>query len=208
MSENGIDMSVLVVVNNSSDNTAQLAIEFLEDKKWGCVDVTPGKGKGLAVKHGWSYGTDLVAFSDADLAADIKALPSMVRHVLDGADMAVASRYCSRPFPKRSLYRSAASRMYRTASRLLLGNHVKDLQCGLKVADVESVRGSLNKCIETGWLLDSELIFHLGVSRKTVVEVPVSWVAGAESQLRFWSTSRQVTGFLWRLWRLNVRTKI
>ena len=196
----GTDMSILVVINNSSDDTEDLALKAVSGLEWACVDTTEGRGKGLAVLHGWSYGTDLVGFSDADLAADISVVPELVNKVIAGASLATASRYCSNLRPERSFYRSTASSVYRAASRFILGFKVSDAQCGLKIADINSIRTELESCQETGWLLDSELIFYLTQNRKTIEEVSVSWTAGSESQLRFWSTSRQVLSFLRRLY--------
>ncbi len=199
----GTDMSVLVVINNSSDDTAALALKAASGLEWVCVETTEGRGKGLAVLHGWSYGTDMVGFSDADLAADISIVPELVSKVANGASLATASRYCSNLKPKRSIYRSTASRVYRLASRFILGFKVADAQCGLKIADINAIRPELDACQETGWLLDSELIFYLTKSRKSIEEVPVAWTAGTESQLRFWSTSRQVLSFLRRLYLVS-----
>lgn len=199
----GVEMTLLVVINNSSDDTESKARSFSLDAPWICVETTEGRGKGLAVMHGWSFGVDLVGFTDADLAADISVVPALVKRVMDGDAMAVASRYCSSLRPDRSLYRSTVSRIYRVVSRLTVGIKVADAQCGLKIADYSAIKNELSMCEETGWLLDSELIFHLSNSDKVVSEIPVSWVAGAESQLRFWPTSLQVVKFLSRLYRLK-----
>ncbi len=198
----GVETQVLVVVNNSSDRTFEVASALQGGRDWLQVEQTAGRGKGLAVRYGWEKGRDIVAFTDADLAADITVLRDMVTAIIDeDADLVVASRYLDGPRPERGLQRSLLSLCYRQVARVVIGLPVRDAQCGLKAARYERILPVLRKCTETGWLLDSEMLFHADTMGLRILEVPVHWSEGARSNLRILPVAREVIRFLLRLRR-------
>lgn len=198
----GVEIDVLVVVNNSSDRTFETAASLQGGHNWLQVEETIGRGKGLAIRHGWEKGRDIVAFTDADLAADITALRGMVKAIVDdSADLVVASRYLDGPRPERGLRRTLLSLCYRQAARMLIGLPVRDAQCGLKAARYDRIAPVLHTCEETGWLLDSEMLFHANSMGLRILEVPVRWTEGERSNLRTLPVAREVIRFLLRLRR-------
>jgi len=82
---------ILVMDGCSTDKTVELAKEFGAD-----VLIQNGKGKGAALREAFSYGGfdgDIVVMMDADGSMNPKEVPSLVKALESGADLAKASRF-------------------------------------------------------------------------------------------------------------------
>ena len=92
-----IEYEIIVVDDDSHDGTADVVARHA--KKDPRVRLLVRKGaRGLAgaVIHGWEHtDADLLGVIDADLQHPPEVLPSLLAPVLDGADIAVASRYAN-----------------------------------------------------------------------------------------------------------------
>jgi dolichol-phosphate mannosyltransferase len=90
-----IDYEILVVDDDSQDGTADAARRQAERDSRVRVFVRKGeRGLAGAVIHGWKHtDADLLGVIDADLQHPPEVLPSLIQPILDGADIAVASRY-------------------------------------------------------------------------------------------------------------------
>lgn len=90
-----LEYEIIVVDDDSSDGTATVAGEYAERDRHVRVLVRKGqKGLAGAVTHGWQHtDADLLGVIDADLQHPPEVLPSLIEPVLNGADIAVASRY-------------------------------------------------------------------------------------------------------------------
>jgi len=90
-----VKYELVVVDDGSPDGTGELAEELA--KKYGNIKVIhrPGKcGLASAVVDGISVAEgDVVAVMDADLQHPPEVLPQMVKEIMNGADLVVASRY-------------------------------------------------------------------------------------------------------------------
>ena len=76
---------LLIVVNGSSDRSAELAAELTRDDP-GLIDflVLPAAGKGRAVKAGWQASpADILVFKDIDLAVALENLPDLLAPILN-----------------------------------------------------------------------------------------------------------------------------
>lgn len=95
MSEVSIDYEFIVVDDDSQDGTADVVREYGEQDPRVRVFVRKGqRGLAGAVIHGWAQ-TDatLLGVIDADLQHPPEVLPRLLEPVLDGSDIAIASRY-------------------------------------------------------------------------------------------------------------------
>jgi len=92
-----IGYEILVVDDDSQDGTANLVKEYAKQDARVRLFVRKGaRGLAGAVIHGWKHSdADLLGVIDADLQHPPEVLPSLVAPVLDGADIAIASRYAS-----------------------------------------------------------------------------------------------------------------
>jgi len=90
-----VNYEILVVDDDSQDGTADAARQQAELDPRVRVFVRKGeRGLAGAVIHGWMHtSADLLGVIDADLQHPPEVLPSLVGPVLNGADIAIASRY-------------------------------------------------------------------------------------------------------------------
>ncbi len=186
---NGHDVVIDVVDNASTDDTRAIIDTFIRmsgNREAGARRITvrlrsiPIKGKGIAVKTSWldhRNDADVFVFLDADLSADISALPKLIGPVLDGrADAVCGSRFQKGSRVKRSFVRTLGSYAYRALQRIALRLPVRDAQCGFKAASPNLVRSVLASCDERGWIFDTELLLRASRSKLRIIEIPVSWI--------------------------------
>jgi len=92
-----VDYEVIVVDDDSQDGTAQ-AVEAYAQRNPRTRLLTRKGQRGLAgaVIHGWEHtDANLLGVIDADLQHPPEVLPSLLGPTLDGADIAIASRYAN-----------------------------------------------------------------------------------------------------------------
>jgi dolichol-phosphate mannosyltransferase len=91
----GVKYEILVVDDDSQDGTADAAREQAAADPRVRVFVRKGeRGLAGAVIHGWRHtDADLLGVIDADLQHPPEVLPSLIESILNGADIAIASRY-------------------------------------------------------------------------------------------------------------------
>ena len=92
-----IDYELIVVDDDSSDGTAEVAREYSQRDPRVRAFVRRGKrGLAGAVLHGWAQtDADLLGVIDADLQHPPEVLPKLIAPVMNGNDIAIASRYIS-----------------------------------------------------------------------------------------------------------------
>lgn len=97
LSSSDINYEIIVVDDNSQDGTAEVAEQYARKDSRVRVFVRKGeRGLAGAVIHGWERtDADLLGVIDADLQHPPEVLPSLITPVLDGADIAIASRYAN-----------------------------------------------------------------------------------------------------------------
>jgi dolichyl-phosphate beta-glucosyltransferase len=84
-----------------------------------------------------------------------------------------------------TLLRRSMSMAMRAASRVLLGIHYPDTQCGFKLFPTALVEGLFGQQRSTGWTFDAEILFIADrVSGLPIQEVPVVWRPRGASRVR------------------------
>ena len=90
-----IDLDILVIDDNSPDNTAQIVKKYNSDKVF-IEERAEKNGLGTAYVHGFNWALknkyDKIIQMDADLSHDPKEVPDMF-DLLDNYDLVIGSRY-------------------------------------------------------------------------------------------------------------------
>jgi hypothetical protein len=196
----GIDYRVLVVDDGSNDGTADVAGHFAP--RFSTLKTEP-RGKGAAVRSGVLAATGrVVAFTDADLPYDLRALRTAYDWVRAGRCEVV---FGARDMPgaashaKRRLTRSAASFAFRQLTSWLVSRRVTDTQCGLKVFGRVAARSIFARTRLDGFAFDAEVVWLCHRLQLPFRRVPVTLVNEYGSSL---SVRRQALRMLFDLLRL------
>lgn len=199
---------VIVVDDGSTDATAQLASDLLEDAPVpGRVLVNEqNRGKGYSVRRGMTGSTGRLAlFSDADLSTPIEHAADLRATIEDGADIAIGSRAVPgadirvhQPF-----MRETAGRMFSLVQRAILGSGIRDTQCGFKMFTRPAIESVFPHQQLDRWAFDAELIFIALRLGFTVVEVPVRWVNDPGTKVNPLVDGMQMVADLWTIRRMH-----
>ena len=170
--EAGFPNEILVVDNNSSDRSAEVA------RAHGArVVVEPRPGYGNALRTGIEAARgDIVVMADADLSYDLSRIAQLVRPVAEGsADIVVGERLseapsATMPFLHRRLGTPALTMLVRRAAR---GLEVTDSQSGYRAFRREAIL-SLG-LTSSGMEFASEMLVRAGRARLRVAETSTGY---------------------------------
>ncbi len=165
---------VVVVCDGCTDRTAELARGLGRDEVR-VVEYQPNQGKGHALQTGFGATVHpLVAFLDGDMDLDPVVLPDYLRRIERGdADVVVGSKVHPDSTVSYPLTRRVASRLFKIATRLVLGLNLGDTQTGIKAMRRDAVADPLAHCSSRGFAFDLELLARLVDQDVRVVEAPV-----------------------------------
>ncbi|GAB4157971.1 MAG: glycosyltransferase family 2 protein [Candidatus Dojkabacteria bacterium] len=177
---NKASTEIIVVVNNSSDNTLQLAIDCAS--KFSNIKVLEVNKrdipytKGLAVKVGLEIASGkYVGYVDADNSTTPAETDRLFR-ILEKSDYdsVIGNRYIagSHVYPKQPLTRILFSRSFNTAVKLLFGLHSTDTQCGAKFFKANVAKHIASNLLTYGWIFDVDVLSICKNAGFTVNETP------------------------------------
>lgn len=142
-----VDYEIIFVDDDSQDGTAAAVTEQAKIDPRVRLFVRKGaRGLAGAVIHGWENTTaDLLGVIDADLQHPPEVLPTLIDPVLNGADIAIASRYVSNNNSTKdwNKFRLLVSRCGTLATNLLQRKEarVKDPLSGFFIVRRECIEG-------------------------------------------------------------------
>ncbi|MGA8488958.1 MAG: dolichyl-phosphate beta-glucosyltransferase [Terriglobales bacterium] len=177
--ERGWNVEVIVVNDGSSDCTADILSEYARKHAVLRMLENPGnRGKGFSVRNGMLHAKgDVLLFSDADLSSPIEEADKLFTAIVNGADIAIGSRWVDRRLQirRQPLHRRFFGRIFNLALRVVLGLHFKDTQCGFKAFTRRSAQAIFPQQKIERWGFDPELLYLARKFGLTVSEVPVAW---------------------------------
>ena len=183
----GKDAELLVIVNGSTDRTAEIARGLAGSMPIVRVFVEPRAiGKGGAIMLGFHEATgDRVGFVDADGSTAPEAFDDLVRNLGD-AGVIIGSRWIpgARVSPRQPLKRRVASRLFNALVRLFFRMQVRDTQCGAKVLSRTAMETVLPHLGITRWAFDVDLLFQLHRAGYRIKEWPTVWSDAEGSRIR------------------------
>jgi len=180
---------VIVVNDGSSDTTAEVVRDFARTAAEVRLIENPGnRGKGYSVRNGMLQARgDVVLFTDADLSAPIEEAERLFAAVAQGADIAIGSRWLEsgRQTHKQPLYRQFFGRCFNAVTRMVMGLHFADTQCGFKAFTRAAAQAVFPLQTIERWGFDPEILFIALQRGLRVVEVPVSWAHDERTRMSY-----------------------
>jgi len=182
------EAAIIVVDDNSPDGTAALAQERAAHDPDIHVIVREGKlgyasAQRAAIDFAVAHGASQVVTMDADLSHDPAALPAMVA-ALDGADMAIGSRYvpggATVGWP---MHRQLLSRLGNLAFRLIGGLPARDNTSGYRAYRAEALeRLDLASVPGQGYALLTQTLVRARRLGLRIAEVPITFAERRHGQ--------------------------
>ena len=178
LSASNRDWYLTVVSDGSTDATERLVSEMAERAPAvRLIAYSPNRGKGCAVRTGiLAAETDLILFSDADLATPVEELDKL-EAALEGHDIAIGSRPLreSRLEVRQPIHREMLGRLFNLAVQALAVRGIHDTQCGFKLFRREAARDVFSRCTLDGFGFDFEALMIARDIGYRIAEVPVRW---------------------------------
>ncbi len=170
-------IEVIIVNNNSRDNTLKIAQDFAASHTYTRVLNEPRQGKGVAVRTGMLNGSGEYLFiCDADLSMPIEEVNKFLPPAIDRYDVAIASREVKGAQRiGEPQYRHLMGRVFNLIVRVLAIPHIQDTQCGFKVFQRNAARDVFALQTIDGWGFDVEVLFIALKRKYKLIEVPIPW---------------------------------
>jgi len=195
---------LIIVNNNSSDETRQIADQFAEQHPFIRVYDEPRRGKGAAVRTGMlAAGGEYLFMADADLSMPIGEVSKFLPPELEDYDVAMASREVEGAVRyDEPAYRHLMGRVFNLVVKLLAVPGFQDTQCGFKCFRRKAALDVLAFQSIDGWAFAVELLFIAQKRGYKIVEVPIDWYYRANSRIRPFSDALDMFREVLRI-RLN-----
>jgi glycosyltransferase involved in cell wall biosynthesis len=174
----GRPYEIVFVDDVSRDRTRQLISEIVAAHPGTAIQVVlheRNRGRGATVTDGFRAAKgDVVGYLDVDLEVHARYIPSLVRAIEQGADVATVRRIYA--FQIRSLDRYLMSRGYSFLVRRLLDLPVHDTETGYKFFRRERLLPVLDEIEDGGWFWDTEFMARASRRGLRLVEIPGAYV--------------------------------
>jgi glycosyltransferase involved in cell wall biosynthesis len=159
------------------------------------------QGRGATVVEGMRAGRGaIVGFIDIDLEVHARYVPSCVRAVELGADVATAQR--NYKFRWGSIDRYILSRGYILLVRALLNVPIEDTETGFKFFRKNRILPVFDQTEDRHWFWDTEVMVRAALAGLRIHEIPVLFLRRADKKSTVRPLSDTLTYFR-RLWRFR-----
>ena len=205
LSPSSVAWEILVVDDQSSDGTPDIVKQFAQSESRVRLLVRAGqRGLAGAIAYGWAHtDADLLGVIDADLQHPPELLPTLLSKVVDGCDIAIASRYVQpHSIDGWSPIRAAISRMGLLTSKPVQkpALEVKDPMSGYFVLRQKCISGLDFQ--PTGFKLLLEILARGDIN--SVTEVPFKFAPRHQGKSK--ANLMTAVHYLSLLWRLTFKS--
>lgn len=203
----GDSAEILVVENGSTDRTWELLGRLEAEMPRVRALRVDGRGKGRAVREGMLAALGRYRFlCDVDLSMPPEQLARFLPPLRPEVQVAIGSRENADSEVDDSVRRRFIGRCFNAWVRLLLPlGGLRDTQCGFKCFRDDAAVDVFSRQVLDGLSFDVEILSIARHRGWTVEEVPITWVADDDSQVRLVRDSaamaRDVLLLAWRLRR-------
>jgi glycosyltransferase involved in cell wall biosynthesis len=185
---------ILIADNASTDRTLEVAQRLAQEHP-DEVDYIhlPQKGRGRALRAAWlGSDADILSYMDVDLSTDLACYPPLVRAIAEeGYDLAIGTRLARGARIRRSLKREITSRGFITITKLMVGTHFSDGQCGFKAISRKAAQELLPLVENNEWFFDTELLILAERRGYRVREIPVKWIEDPDTRVNIRKTAME-----------------
>jgi dolichyl-phosphate beta-glucosyltransferase len=181
----GEPYEVLVVVNGSTDRTAEVVKAGAERDANVRLIVTQLRGKGLEVKIGIGVARgDRIVFADADLSTPIEEVIALADQLDERHQVVIASREGSGARRVGEPYiRHLMGRVFNLLVQVMAVRGIQDTQCGFKAFTRECAQDVFRRQRIVGFGFDVEVLYLARRLGYGIKEVPVTWEYAASSRV-------------------------
>jgi glycosyltransferase involved in cell wall biosynthesis len=169
---------VIFVDDVSQDRTRELIRSIVKshaDIEFQVLLHEINRGRGATVTDGFRAARgEITGYLDADLEVHSRYIPSLVRAIEKGADVATVRRIYA--FQIRSLDRYLMSRGYSYLVRRMLGISVRDTETGYKFFRRETLLPVLAETRDPGWFWDTEFMVRASRRGLRIEEIPGAYI--------------------------------
>lgn len=187
---NQMDISILVVDDNSPDGTANIVEEY-QNKYSNLYLLKREQKDGLAGAYitGFKYALDkgyqVLAQMDSDFQHPYEVLPEMLKKLeQERADVVIASRYVQNgKWEKGSLKKEIISKLGNIYSRFVLNSKINDLTGGYNIWTKKALLEiGLDNIIAKGYMFQIEMKFLAEKNNLKIIEYPIKFSPRIEGQ--------------------------
>jgi dolichyl-phosphate beta-glucosyltransferase len=185
LSSRGGPYEVLVVVNGSTDGTAEVTKAASERDPNLRLILTQLRGKGLAVRIGVSEAQgERILFCDADLSTPIEEAVALADLLDERSQLVIASREghgarrVGEPYSRHLM-----GRVFNLLVRALAVPGIQDTQCGFKAFTRACAFDVFPRLTTGGFGFDVELLYIARKRGYRIREVPVTWEYRSSSRV-------------------------
>ncbi len=204
------DYEVIVIVDGSKDNTAEVARNYASQiKNLKVIDNPENRVKGYVVRQGLLVAQGKIRlFMDADGSTSITHLDKFLPEFKKGFDVVIGSRDIEGAFVQihQAKYKEILGDMGNWAIRIVLGLwSYPDTQCGFKMLSEKAAKEIASRMVVDRFGFDFELIILAHKLGFKVKQMPVRWLNEEGSTVTFFGPNGYVQVFIdlfktkWRL---------
>ncbi|MBI5401381.1 glycosyltransferase family 2 protein [Candidatus Wolfebacteria bacterium] len=202
LSQADFSYEIIVVDNNSTDATKEIAERFSRLLKNLRVIECSVRGKGAAVKFGMLEAKgEIKLFMDADNATSIDQFQKMIPYFNKGYSVVIGSRDIegAQLVPSQPWHKRLAGNLGNLFIQFMLLPGIWDTQCGFKAFTEEAAEKIFPLMKTFHWGFDVEVLALAKKMGYKIKEIPVFWVNNPFSKVSF-STYLQV---LWEVVKIK-----